>query len=465
MAFFRLAKPPRFHHAEGVLPPARPAHLRLLCGGVALILATVARAAPEQSISTSRQFIVYGTEVGVRGAICDLAERTKRDLLTLLDQRDEWVTPIVINAHYPQANLPEQPRLALNVSQTGFGLKLQLDLTLDAQATQPELRRELLRALLLELIYRGESNIPAGTAYVSPPAWIVEGVPGEESDMPLDRVSNLLALPVTARTILPLGKFLQQRPELLDAPGRLLYRAYSYALVDWLRSAPEGRIRFARFVVELRGGSNDPVAALRKHFPELLESGDGAEILWQKQVARLATEQPYRLLSSAETERMLNETLRLKISQRGVTQTYELSEFAKYVQHPSAKTALGLMADDLRQLALRANPIYRPIISEYAKAIALLTRGKMKGLHARLERLRAKRQALVAQMRQIDDYLNWFEATKLSGPSGAFADYMKAAESAARPRQTKRDPISVYLDVLETEFKEYPYAHLDSEHH
>jgi hypothetical protein len=55
-------------------------------------------------------------------------------------------------------------------------------------------------------------------------------------------------------------------------------------------------------------------------------------------------------------------------------------------------------------------------------------------------------------MREIDDYLNWFEATKLPSPSGTFEDYMKAAESAAQPRQIKRDPISLYLDVLETEF-------------
>jgi hypothetical protein len=56
-------------------------------------------------------------------------------------------------------------------------------------------------------------------------------------------------------------------------------------------------------------------------------------------------------------------------------------------------------------------------------------------------------------MRGIDDYLNWFEATRLSGPSGAFADYMKAAESASRPPPGKRDPISVYLDALETQFR------------
>jgi hypothetical protein len=304
------------------------------------------------------------------------------------------------------------------------------------------------------MIYRGGSNIPAGAICVSPPDWLLQGIPAEQSDMPLDRVSSLLALPMTARTVMPLEKFLQQRPDLLDAPGRLLYCAYSFALVDLLSNAPEGRSRLTRFIVSLRTASNDSMAELQKHFPGLFESDDAVEEVWTKQIARLATEQPNRLLTSAETERRLEETLRVKISQGGVVKTYRLPEFVKFEMHPAAKTALALLAQELRQLATRANPVYRPIISEYAKATALLMRGKTKGLTARFEGLRETRQAVTAQMREIDDYLNWFEATKLSGPSGAFADYMKAAESAARPRQIKRDPISVYLDFLETQFKD-----------
>lgn len=435
----------------GVLRLPNAALFRLAFISFLFVLATGVRAAPPgQSISTSRQFIVYGTEIAVRGAICDLAERTKGDLLDLLDQRDAWATPIVINAQYPQANLPELPRLAVNLSQTGFGLKLQLDLTIDAEINRPEVRRELLRALLLEMIYRGESNVAAGTVYVSPPDWLLDGVPAQQSDMPLDRVSNLLA----ARTVMPLEKFLQQRAELLDGPGRLIYRAYSIALVDLLSRAPEGRGRLARFIVELRSASNDPMAELQKHFPGLFETGDGAEKVWERQIARLATEQPYQLLTSAETERMLDEALRLKISDRGVEKTYQLAEFPKFLKHPSARMVLVLLSQDLGQLAIRANPIYRPIIAEYAKVTSLLTRGKTKGITTRLDRLRDTRRAVAVQMRGIDDYLNWFEATRLRGLSGAFADYMKAAELAARPTQTKRDPISVYLDVLETQFED-----------
>jgi hypothetical protein len=425
----------------------------LIC--FALTVGPLIRAAHhEQSISTSRQFIVYGTEVGVRGAICDLAERTKRDLLALLGQRDAWTTPIVINAQYPQANLPELPRLAVNLGQTGFGLKLQLDLTVDSELSRPEARRELLRALLLEMIYRGESNIPAGTVYVSPPDWLLDGAPALQSELGLDKIANLLAIPVAARTVLPLEKFLQQRPELLDAPGRLLYRAYSFALVDLLSHAADGPGRLARFIADLRSASNDPMAELQNHFPGLFGSGGGAEKVWEKQVARLSIAQPYQLLASAETERILDEMLGLKISERGANKTYPLAEFPKFLKHPSANSALVVLAHDLRELATRANPIYRPIISEYAEATALLRRGKTKGLATRLSRLRGAREAVATQMRGIDDYLNWFEATSLRGPSGVFSDYMKAAESAARPPQTKRDPISVYLNVLEAQFED-----------
>ena len=192
---------------------------------------------------------------------------------------------------------------------------------------------------------------------------------------------------------------------------------------------------------------------LRKHFPGLFESADGTAKVWAEQIARLASNQPYQLLTSTETERLLDQTLRLRISDPDGNKMYELTEFPKFLKHPSAKTVLAWLGQDLTQLATRANPIYRPIIYEYAQVTALLARGKTRGVASRLERLRETRQAVSTQMRGIDDYLNWFEATKLGGPSGAFSDYMKAAESAARPQQTRRDPISVYLDVLEAQFE------------
>ena len=430
-----------------------PALYRLFVIGMCALGAATAAKPVEQSISTSRQFIVYGTDVGVRGAICDLAERTKRELLSLLAQRDNWTAVIVINAQYPRANLPELPRLSVDLAQTGFGLKLQLDLVIDSAVSAPEIRRELLRALVLEMIYRAQPNIPAGTAYVLPPDWFLEGVPAQQSNLSRDRVTAILAVPMAAKNVLPLEKFLAQRPELLDAPARNIYRAYSFALVDLLSRASDGPHRLAQLILDLPASSNDPMAELRSHFPGVFES-DGAEATWQKQIAHLAGDQPDHLLGSAETERRLDEILRLKIADSHGEKTYQLTQFPIFLKQKPPKRRLESLALELRVLAARAHPVYAPIIADYADVSALLLRGKTLDVPRRLERLQNSRKAIAAQMRGIDDYLNWFEATSLAGPSGEFADYLKAAKRAAQPERLKRDPISVYLDALEMQFEQ-----------
>jgi hypothetical protein len=409
-------------------------------------------APPERSVSTSRQFLVYGADVRLRGAICDLAERTKGELLQLIDQRDEWTTPIVINAKYPEANLPETPRAALSFAQTGFGLKFQLDLTIASDATQPEVRRELLRAILLEMMYRGETNLPAGATYVPPPDWLLDGITPQQSDFERGRLIDVLGAPVTAHKIPPLGEFLRQRPDLFDAPSRSLYRAYSFALVELLLYGPEGRRRLGRFIADLSSASHDPMADLGTHFPELIHVSS-AEKAWSSRIERLATRQPFQLLSAEETQQKLDELLVLKVSDAGYERKYHLDEFLQFIRKASSKPALARFRLDLSALTMRANPIYRPMIYEYARIATLLARGKINGITERLARVSASRTSVATAMREIDDYMNWFEATKSPRPSGAFTDYMKAAELAAQPERRRRDPISLYLDVLEAQFQ------------
>jgi len=402
---------------------------------------------PERSISTSRQFLVYGPDIGLRSAICGLAERTKRDLLQRLDQRDEWATPIVIRAQFREANSPETPRAALNLSQTGFGLKLQLDLTMAPNVAQPEIRRELLGALLLEMMYRGAPDLSAGTTYIPPPDWLLDGLRAHPSTM-----ACVLAAPAAAHEILSLEEFLRQRPGLLDPSGRSLYCAYSVALVEFLTQMPNGRPRLARFISDLPSASNDAMADLRMHFPELIDATGASRNTWISHIARLVARESYRLLSGPETERILNEMLSVRISNAGSERKYHLHEFPAFLRESSARQALTRLDRDLSAFVGQANPIYRPVIYEYEKVAARLARGKTHRIAERLARLMASRQRIAAQMRKIDDYMNWFEATQSPGLSGAFADYMKAADSAVRPEQ-RRDPISVYVDVLEVQFQ------------
>jgi len=56
-------------------------------------------------------------------------------------------------------------------------------------------------------------------------------------------------------------------------------------------------------------------------------------------------------------------------------------------------------------------------------------------------------------MGDIDDYMNWFEATQMENQSGAFSDYLKAANQSQVSAPRRRDLLSVYLDALEDQIE------------
>jgi len=63
------------------------------------------------------------------------------------------------------------------------------------------------------------------------------------------------------------------------------------------------------------------------------------------------------------------------------------------------------------------------------------------------------RQQLAARMIEIDDYLNWFEATQMNSGSGNFTGYLKAVDQSQVPAPRRHDPLSVYVDALEDQFE------------
>ena len=409
-------------------------------------------ALPEHSVSPSRQFVIYGADARLRGAISELAEQTKTNLLALLRQRDEWKTAVVINLRPQQANLPEIPPTNLQVSQTGFGVKLQLDLNAGQNFDGSFVQRQLLRAILLEMIYRHEGDLAAGTTLVEPPDWLVEGVlaltPGQERQALAEALS-------TNNKGKSLEEFLGERFDLLDSAGRTLYRAYSVALVQLLLDQSAGRARLARYIsLNLKHASNDPVADLKTCFPQLR---DDVKTKWDSTVARLSEHQTYQLLTFAESARRLDGLLQIKVSDvsrnRGRPEPANLSELLRRKLSPEEKAAVNQMSQGLLLLVGTAHPILRPVAREYQQIAAQLLRGKRRGMAKRVLYLNGTRKELATRMGDIDDYMNWFEATQMENQSGAFSDYLKAANQSQVSAPRRRDPLSVYLDALEDQIE------------
>ena len=410
----------------------------------------VRAALPAHSVSPSRQFVIYGADAALRGTISELAEQTKINLLALLRQRDEWKTVVIINLQPQQANLPEIPPTDLRVSQTGFGAKLQLDLTVGQNLDGSLIERQLLRGILLEIIYRNEGDLAPGATLVEPPDWLVEGAlaltPGREREV------VVAALSATDKGK-SLEEFLGQRFDLLDSAGRMLYRAYSIALVQLLLDEG-GRARLAQYIANLSHASNDPVADLKARFPQLRED---LETKWRSTMARLGEHQTYQLLTFAESDRRLDELLQIKISDgsrnREQPKTVDLSELARRKASRDEKAAVNQLSKALLLLIGTAHPVLRPVAREYQQIAALLARGKRRGIAKRLSHLDGTRKELSARIGEIDDYMNWFEATQMERESGVFNDYLKAASQSEVSAPRRRDPLSVYLDALADHFE------------
>src|SRR6185295_2631863 len=107
-----------------------------------------------------------------------------------------------------------------------------------------------------------------------------------ESDFEPAKLIDILRVPVATRKILSLQEFLRiQEPSDLDMPSRLVYRAYSFAFVNFLTDTPERRRQLTCFIADLPSASNGPVESLQSHFPDLLNMRN-VEEKWTAYIVR-----------------------------------------------------------------------------------------------------------------------------------------------------------------------------------
>ena len=400
----------------------------------------------ERSLSPSGQFVIYGGDAAWRGAVSALAERTKANLLAVLQRRDQWGAAIVVNLQSPAANLPEIPATALRFNQTGSGLKLQLDLTISRKMDFGAIERELLRAILLEMIYRNQPGIASGATYVEPPNWLIEGLLALTPNRDRTALTNALAVP---ERITPLNEVLSERPELLDSAGRLLYRAHSFALVQLLIESADGHAHLGRYIDNLSFTTNDPLADLEAAFPQLAGND---EKVWKSKIADIKTSGRADLLTFSQTEEKLASLLQTKLRTDGRDKSLSFEDLCQRKPAPAQRLALQKFSQELLLLAAQANPALRSVVQDYQQVATQLALGKIRGLASRLADLKTLRAKLSARMTEIDDYLNWFEATQLSTRSGLFEDRLNTSSLETPSRAHRKDSFSAYLDAMEAEF-------------
>jgi hypothetical protein len=423
-----------------------------------LVVGDGTNAVAGESVSRSMQFRVSGGEGAVRGTVAILADQTKDELLRLTEERDEWKVPIRVMLFGKEGD-PSPPRsIVMELFFTDSGFDPRVNVHLGRGLEQERFANAITSALILERTLRGRKAEESETPYYVPP-WLVDGL--REATAWNQKRSDRR----TYETLFKRGG-LFKLDELfavnasthadLDAATRLAFQVSSGALVMALLEQPQGKEGFRAFLTQVAGFQGEMPVLLRRHFPELNQSEDSLAKWWALQLANKGAAPLTDSLSIAETERSLNEVLKLHFRDSdGSAQERPLSAWKDVAAMKEAERgeAVRPAQDGLVRLSYRSFPSYRSLLLEYQTVLSSLSRGKTEKVEASLASLEASRELMRRKAERARDFLDWFEITRARQTSGEFDDYLKLKDRLNFKSVKREDDLSKYLDRMDEMFK------------
>jgi hypothetical protein len=464
------------------------------------------KAVPRETLSSSGQFLAHGLGQADRAVLVTRAEEVREEVSRLLDRQERRGDSGAVRGEPGEVLVIHlwlrgdgaagvQPRLYRvdGVPKPVLGLMM----ARAALAESEEFRSQLVRLLLVERMFRSQPAAMGSGGGEVLPTWLEIGVMEALNHVRAGRPSDRFATLFAQGRILGVDGILEARPGELEAAGREVHAVSACCLVMLLLDQPEGPERFRRFLEAVPGRTGSWQNLLVRQFPGLALSRHSLEKWWALQVAALATPDLLEPMTAAETDRLLERALQVRVPS-------EPAEEAGAVRSPVVRWIKGLMPgrakaadgppatspatppatpspateemlglEDLERVAalprrvevlranqaalaallLRAAPLHRPVIEAYQDLFGQLAQGKTKGLEVRREALAERRRQLLTTAEAVTDLLNWYEATQRRQLSGTFDRYFEWLENPPLPaRPPVVDPISRSLDELEEEF-------------
>jgi hypothetical protein len=230
-----------------------------------------------------------------------------------------------------------------------------------------------------------------------------------------------------------LNGFFRQKPEILDAGSIVFYRAQAVSLLQVLKKTKESKKGFSALMADptfSKGGAEPVLSA----FPSL-GSQSGLSKLWTLSIARGSMTSRMASLSVPQSDQELSDILKplngpLKLPETAIA--------------PGGGYLMRECAVRLFNLEFRAHPIYRPVLEEYRKIVALLARKPKARVAAQIGDVERVRSLLVQRSEKITDYLNWFEVTQIE----AAPTEISKPSSSSGPL-IRNDPYAIHLDGFE----------------
>jgi hypothetical protein len=397
-------------------------------------------------VSSSQQFVIYHSNRALRSRLAQKAEDLKRNWLQRLSLEDQWKSPIIIQVL--PVRRPNSPRLRTGLYESDGGEpKVQIDVYDMAALKGADFDMEVYRALFLDYGYR---NVPAkaGKAFHQPPAWLIDGLLEDVTARNEGIAVGLYEHLINEESSPKLDAFLKERPEMLDATSRAIYRAKALGLFRALLRAPDGTKHLAEYCSNLPSIDPTNSSELLGKFPTLSEKPVILSKLWTLSLAEASASNRVMPFGVPETQRRLSLILEIaapKDPKKPRAGTVNGPEALSAVARTSTgRYVVRQKAEDLLRLEARAHPLMRPIVEEYRIIASELAAKPKKNLETRIRKNMQLQEAVVKRAGQMEDYLNWFEAAQLSTPSKEFDSTLDLQSTFPR-----NDAVSRCLDDIE----------------
>ena len=408
-------------------------------------------------ISSSEQFRISGGDAATRGTAANLAEEAKADLLQLTEEKGEWEIPIRINLMGKPGDEVPLRETVLRLTLAGDRYELTLYVNLSRGLRPGPFRRAVTEALVYA---RGVRDLPkTGTEVpLSVPPWFVEGLL-EATEWRMKRSDRKLYDALSRNGGLfrleEVFSLTETKYASIDAVSKAAFRVSSGALVMALLEQPDGKEGFQGFLRDLASHQGEMPALLRRHFPDLNLSETSLEKWWKLQLANKGEAPLSESLSVMQTERALDEALRLRRHDaEGNLVEIPISEWQSIADLPDAERveAVRLTEEALLRLSYRSFPSYRPLLSEYQALLLDLAKGETKEIADTLAALAETRRTMLTKAERGRDFMDGFEITRARETSGAFDDYLNLKERLKSRPNTRKDGMSRYLDRIDPLF-------------
>ncbi len=449
------------------------------------------RESPGVSNIHGGQFFVHGKVKEQRDVLLEEAERVRRMVATALGTGNSFTIPVVIQIREGLALPPGRPSVWTAIAQAGEGFRIELNLVPRFGGVDgPLLRQELVRCILAERLLRPHAAQSLAGRDIPPPDWLLHGALELLDYQALGRPSDAFSAVFRLGHVMSLEDIFEADPAGMDSVSRAVYRASCCGLVLMLleRSGMDRR-NFNALCDTLALMPSNDTGAIARAYPELNSSGHSLGKWWSLQLAAMSSPGMDELLSPAMTDAELTRALTLHLpalpaeerkERKGLAKVFgkkkpadspkepgtpvtaaaaeefPLTEFSRATSRKDREEIFNRVELGITKLSLRAHPLYRPVLGRYLALVKDLGQGKkQKEAAAHIASLDAMRQQLLKEMRAAEDYLDWHEATQAGTISGDFSDYFRAVRESENPASRARpDPISRYLDLIETEYRE-----------